>query len=1820
MNFTLLPIQKLSVFVSTFLFVTNLSGQSLQITNGNVAPFTPQNLISNVFLGDGVNVTNIQYQGTNSAVGYFSGGTSAIGINRGILLTTGIAATDGNNLGADEVGDDFASVDNLSNISDPDLGKLFTGNPPQFYNMTKYTITFVPTSDTLRFRYAFASEEYPEFGCSNYNDVFGFFIQGPGYPTPKNIALIPGTNLPVSINNIHPDNPVNTSCKAEYLQYFNNNDNNTTKQPTYDGFTDVFTAMAIVQPCQTYTIKLIIADVGDEIYDSGVFLEAKSFGTGVLDAEILTASQDGTVTEGCSDGTFSFKIPEPTNVPTNIDYNIWGTATNGTDIQTIPMGLVIPAGATEVSVPIVAIEDNLTEVNEYIAIDFQKDPCRRDTIYIYVRDNSIKLPQLRGDTSLCVSGAANLDLDATLPVLAPDPMVFTNQNDVSISPVWTAVFSPINVVGVQPVVLTSGMIRSVCVNLQHNYDDDLDIYLISPGGQFLELSTDNGGSGDNYTNTCFTPVAVSEIANGNAPFSGNFSPDGDWSELAGSASNGQWKLQVTDDFFDFFPPAAFIKDWTITFEPAYKIDYQWTPGTDLSCVTCPKPTATPTTTQTYKVVATDNYGCAVSDSVKIEVEQTLAAPQTSCSDVGQSEVTFSWTNVPNSTGFQININGAGWISAPAGNQFTATGLSPGTATTLMIQATGTNLLCPPLVDTAVCRTCSIPLVQAATVQTSCYNTSDGSLILTPDGLNPPYSFKFNNQTNTTGSFSNLAGGIYSATITDNDGCFSIENITIPSPAAVVAQTSVPKPISCNNANDGSISVQMTGGTGNFTYKWSVPGNPTTATVNNLPPGNYTVTATDSKGCTATATASLTNPPALSVNISANDAKCFGSPTGSATANPTGGSGNFTYLWTNGQTSQIAIGLSANNYTVTATDANGCTTTATTTVGQPTQLLAAVSAQPAKCFGESNGSATANPSGGTSNYSFKWSDPLGQTAATATNLKAGNYLVTVTDAQNCSVISQIAVAQPTEIETQTNLSNALCFGEKSGAILISATGGNGGFTFNWPSGIGQSTDSSVSNLAAGNYDITLTDAKGCVKLVKTTITQPTDLAAPEEIRDVKCAGNLTGSITILPGGGVLPYQFGWSNGSNSQNQFSLAAGTYTLTMTDANGCTAVFVQKIQEPSEIKAEILPTAVKCFGENTGSLTTNLTGGDGNFTIKWSGQNGVSSSDFNLQNLPAGKYFATVTDGEGCLKIFSTEILQPAAALETGLADIADTVCFDKTNGKITANPTGGTQPYNFSWSIAGQTGNSISDLPIGFYHLTITDANNCKSTDSTVVTQQQPIFAVLDSDPAFCHDGHDGKAKVSKIFYGAAAFDLDEFQYEWGTTPKQTGAFAFNLAAGQTYKLTATDAAGCTAEHEILVGNPDAVGAEIDSIGSVKCFGEATGWAAVSGFGGTGGFHFLWSPNAPNQNGQVAQNLAAGKYQVTVTDANGCFGKKDLVIEQPKPLNLTFEKTDIKCFGETNGTAKVGVSGGVPSYLFLWSNGTQTAENQGLPVGFAAVLMTDGNGCKIQDSIKIKAPAEPISGVQNKKDAVCFGSATGEIQITGTGGEPPYKYSLDGQKWNGSSRQIGLKAGIYNPVLKDKNGCIFELPEIAVGQRGAIDVNLGPDITINLGDEIQLFAEVENATQPIEFIWSLEDSIWLSCLDCRDPFVDSLIYQNGFEIYVVDSAGCTAEDRIVVFVEKIRKVFVPTGFTPNGDFQNDKLLVHGQKEVKILDFRVFDRWGELLWEAENFDINDPITGWDGNFRDREMPAGVYVWVMEVEYKDGVKEVFKGNSTLVR
>ncbi len=1808
-------------FITLFFFQYKAMAQ-IQVSDASVLPYTPENLITNYFLGEGVTVTSVTYEGSNEAIGYFDKGKTATGIQRGIVMTTGRAVNNPtNNLikGIANNGSVQASSDNFVGGFDNDIKTIAAGK--NIFNLAKYTIKFIPTSDTLRFKYVFASEEYPEFGCSNFNDIFGFFISGPGINGPYenkgiNIALVPGTNLPVSINNIHPQSDAtNPPCPAKNVQYYiSNNDSN--KQPVYDGLTNVFTAEAIVTPCQEYTIKLIITDLGDAGFDSGVFLEAKSFGTGTLKVVPQSLSLDGTVVEGCTDGKLTFSLRKKVDEDYPIDLKIIGNAQNGIDYEAIPTDLYITAGDSTLSIPIIAKEDNLTETPEVIGFDVRIDICHRDTFYMYIKDNKLVKPEIGKDTTICRGDI--FVKDATLPVPLPIPPYFENKDTFFINTVTNSIknpptTSPITVFGVQPTQLADGMIESVCINVKHKWIDEIDAYLIAPNGQFIELTTDNGGSGGNgagqdfYDKTCFKPKSTKPIASGTSPFLGDYQAEGEWSDLWGvkdNPVNGVWKLQIIDDFAGL---EGQLLDWNITFKPFYQINYNWTPKKGLSCSNCPKPTFFPDSTTTYIVEVFDNYGCPVSDTITVVVEDSLKAPKVLCGIVTHNSVQFAWNVVPFANGYEVSVNGGAWIAPTNAFSHKVTGLGLLENVTIQVRAKGT---CGGKIGVQSCQTlnCTSATPQIDNLsQISCFGEKDGTIKLSATGGLVPYSFKLGSETNNNGFFNKLSAGSYTVSVVEAAGCVSLVKFDVVEPEKLKFSYGADS-VTCFGGADAAAIVLIKGGTQPLKYQWN--NGITDSIAYNLDAKNYLVKITDKNNCEITDTVKVFQPKEIKLVADVEDVACYGSPSGSARITPNGGEAPYYYKWDTNiglQVAPKAVKLVPGLHYVTVTDNKGCVAKTSVKITSPDEINLTLSKTNIACFGQKNGTAKVQVKGGISPYTFLWNDTSKSKDSLVKNLALGFYTVSVTDKNGCVVKDSVQINQPDSLSLLLINQNIFCFGEKNGQTEVQVKGGTTPYTYSWSNLVNGVPK--IENLAAGDYNVTISDFKNCIKIAKTTITTPDSLKIDFVTKATDCNGAATGEIKTTVTGGSAPYFYSWTGQggftSSDADISNLKSGTYTLELKDLNDCIKIKTVKITQPNPVLFTPVLTDVKCKGKKTGKIELLISGGSLPYQYQWdSGQNTP-----NIGNLSVGTYTLTLTDNLACTYIETYEIKEPTQTLTTTM-NVSDTLCFgQKGMAKVTVN--GGTLPYTYAWA-NGETKDEITNVFAGKYPIIVSDANDCSIKDTAFVYELGKVTLKLTQTAASCFEYKDGTAKVDEILYGAINTNLSSFNYVWNNAT--SNIVADKLTGGQTYTVVATDKRGCTGTTNIKIGNPDAI--KVTPIKTILplCFGQNNGEITVKAEGGTAPFSFVWDNI---QTGDKATNLKAGTYKVTVSDDKGCANTAEIKMNEPKKLSAAYKLKGLDCPQTPTGAIEMFASGGTLPYTYKWSNNANTNLISSLLSDTYQLTITDANACKLDTSIFVPQPT-PLDLSIDKKDVTCSNSKDGSFKAIVKGGTPPFLFSFNNQNFSGQNNFVGLKPNVYSIIIKDKNNCLFE-EQIEINEPSPINIDMGKDSTIFYGDSVQLAPIITDTVGKITLNWTPFNPLLMSCDTCKNP----IVYPKTSTLYtlqVIDSQGCISKKSIDIFIKVRDEAFVPTAFTANNDGLNDLLLVHGEKGTKVLTFSIFDRWGERIYHHENSLVNDEKIGWDGTFRGNMMPSGTYAWMLFVELINGERRTFSGSTNLIR
>lgn len=558
--------------------------------------------------------------------------------------------------------------------------------------------------------------------------------------------------------------------------------------------------------------------------------------------------------------------------------------------------------------------------------------------------------------------------------------------------------------------------------------------------------------------------------------------------------------------------------------------------------------------------------------------------------------------------------------------------------------------------------------------------------------------------------------------TDNDPAIGFQPVPGSCNGTTVTVTlTLATNINCFGQNTGAIDITVSGGLAPYTFAWTKTGdagfNASTEDISNLTAGIYHLALTDANGSTASLDVTLTEPAAaLAISLVGTNITCFGANNGNIVANVNGGTTPYTYLWSNGATTTSISNLTAGTYTVTVTDANGCTVNDGYAVTEPTLLTVTMSGTTASC----NGSATATAAGGTTPYTYLWNN--GATTQTISNVPAGAYSVVVTDANGCTVNGAYTITGGSPINPTTAIVNVSCFGTSTGSITVTGAGGVAPHTYNINGGTWQ-TGNVFSNLPAGTYVIGAKDANGCSDFVPRPVTQPALLTVllGNTVRPCGSANNGRIFITVNGGTGAKTYNWTGPGGytSNAQNPNNLYAGIYNLTVTDTKGCTANLEVNLESYPQINISEMVTPVSCRGGSNGAIDATITGGSGlGFTYLWTSGGGFSEITEDISNLTAANYTLKVTDNDnGCILSKIINVSQPATSLKLTLTKTNVNGCISL--GSITATASGGTAPYEYSLDdVSYQASGLFTNLSGGTYNVYTKDARSCATTKTITV----------------------------------------------------------------------------------------------------------------------------------------------------------------------------------------------------------------------------------------------------------------------------------------------------------------------------------------------------------------------------------------------------------------------------------------------------------------------------------------------------------------------
>lgn len=1068
------------------------------------------------------------------------------------------------------------------------------------------------------------------------------------------------------------------------------------------------------------------------------------------------------------------------------------------------------------------------------------------------------------------------------------------------------------------------------------------------------------------------------------------------------------------------------------------------------------------------------------------------------------------------------------------------------------------------------------------------------------------------------SVNGLFEGCYRVIASDAAGCTASAtfNITDPPPYQF---SFLQDSVNCRGGSDGSATVIVAGGTPPYTYQWSNAQTSPTAT--NLSAGFHSVIVSDSFKCVAAMLTEVLEPTQLRIDgLLATSVQCAGQSNGMAEVFVVPGSGTPTYRydWGNGQLSSKATNLSGGTYTVTVSDWNNCTATATAVVNEPPPLVVnAINVRPEICAGDCKGEATIQVSGGTSPYGFTWDTPsIPPGTSMPKNLCPGQYGVTVRDFRGCTRQEKLNILAAKPLDFRFDRIAPTCAGDSNGSILSDITGGTAPYRYRWDTG---DTTANLNNIPCGKYVLTLTDAAGCVRVSTIEVLCPPPVQILTVVaKAVRCFGGSDGTLEVQAQGGTGTLKYLWSDPTAQTAPLAegLGAGQYTVTVSDANGCSTTATMTVSQPEQLVATANGTSATCRGGNDGTATAAATGGTLGKNFSWEG----GKSGPQVSGLAAGIYTVTATDATGCTATATVSIGQPADSIRISIQQVRK-ACFQQSNGAVLAAATGSNGgPFSFAWG-NGESGPLLTGLPKTLLQLTVTDSKGC--SDTLHFPSEEYDSVILNAIPVrpTCFGYSDGKGLVNFISGGVATGDTGRyelFDYTWSRPGAPNSLSLLNVPAG-TYSVTATDSLGCSGTFALIIGPQEGMTIKMGKT-DISCFGKNDGVAQVlSAVGKNPIISYLWANGLDDTNNP---NLPPGTYTVTLTDTKGCKQTDSVSVVEPTPIRVAFESSALLCSNDQTATATATVSGGVPAYALQWNTGATEASIAQLGAGTYTLSVTDQNGCTTQGTVEIARP-DSLGATAEWTDPRCFGETSGRIRLLANGGQQPYRYSINGSDFKGSSVFMGLMAGQYTLQVRDKRGCTSAV-EVLLSQPPQVQVSLGLDTTILLNDSVLLSAEVNNAFGLVRYAWR---SAWHDSIVCADTAECNAVwvkpfFQNTYFVTATDATGCQGKAQIRVSVEKPRGVYVPTGFSPNRDGTNELLSVYGKgAQIKrVISFQVFDRWGELLFADADFQVNDSDRGWDGQFRGQPCDPGTYIWQAEVEYWDGYREVAAGGTTLIR
>ena len=1183
---------------------------------------------------------------------------------------------------------------------------------------------------------------------------------------------------------------------------------------------------------------------------------------------------------------------------------------------------------------------------------------------------------------------------------------------------------------------------------------------------------------------------------------------------------------------------------------------------------------------------------------------------------------------------------------------------------------------------------------------NCNGICDGSLDLTVSNGTAPYSYIWDNGAGNTEDPNSLCANTYNVTITDDNGCTTTASGTITEPTLLIGTVSSTTDASCGFAN-GSFTVQAVDGTPG--YQYSIDGGTTwqsTGLFPNVFPGIYLVNIEDVNNCGTTLNVVINDLSGITASISSQtEVSCNGFNDGDVTVIASGSTGPYQYSIDGGTTWQatgLFSALAAGNYTVVSEDANGCQFPVTVLITEPTLLTGTFdNSNPVNCNAGNDGNFTVSAAGGTSSYQYSIDGGVTfQSTGDFSALNAGNYTITIEDANDCQATVIATVTEPTSVSVSiSNTANVTCNGLNDGSLTAVGLGGTPNYQYSIDGGITFQNTGDFTGLTAGNYVIIIEDDNDCQSTVAGTVTEPTLLSGTINTTTDATCGLANGSFTVQGLDGTPGYQYSTDGGATWQASGifpGVMPGNYLVDIKDVNNCGFTLNVVINDLSGITASISSqTEVSCNGFNDGDVTVIASGSTGPYQYSIDGGTTWQATGL-FSALAAGNYTVVSEDANGCQFPVTVLITEPTLLI-SNVVTSNNTLCFNSCDGNVDISVSGGTSPYVFSWSGPNAFSANTEDLTAlcaGTYNLITSDDNLCSSSLSVSIDEPTEIILLTATNSSNCGQS-DGSVSVS----ASGGTISTDYNYSWYLAGVSVGSTASltNLFAG-SYDVIVSDDNSCNISSNQIVSDISGGIATAIEDNMTSCYGLCDGQGTVSINGGSAPFVYLWnSGSTPNQ--PTNAGLCGGLNTVTVTDHVGCISTATLVINEPDSIYATTSFINETCLGDCQGSINVNGIGGTAPYQYSFDNGITFSNVNSLSSLCASnynINIKDFNGCSYSLSVEILAGIPFSDATITSFGPLCEDASPATLIAVDAGGV----WAGTGVMSNQFDPSI-VGAGIYTVSYEISSVC---------GDTGLIDVTVNslPNVSfvadVNEGCEPLIVNFLSTGDSSINCIWYFDDGgtstdclttynnylysgtydVSLTVVDinnCENTFtelafidvyslpvaaftfspqpttiVDPFIYfidesinanqwdwnfqvssssvQNpivDFEnpgtylisLLVTSIDGCTDFVSDTVLIENQSLVYVPNAFTPNDDGVNEMFLpiFNGIDPVNYYMY-IFNRWGELIFDAHHLDI-----GWDGTCKGVKSPEGVYVYkILARDEINGESHEYVGHVNLIR